>query len=93
MFIIYSIAIGVVVFVITYMVTRAIGKAIVERRKRAFANLPREVLLVHAQMSPIYMSDYAKMIVCGISEERATRLITDRMLVDSGLIGYRKEES
>ena len=93
MFIIYSIIIGVVVFAITYTATRAICKRKIENRKRAFANLPREVLLIQAQMSPIYMSEYAKMIVCGVSEEKAAKLITDRMLIDTGLIGYRKVES
>lgn len=93
MFIIYSIVIGIAVFVITYMIVGAICKAKVERSKRAFANLPREVLLVHAQMNPVYLSDYATMVLGGVSSGRATEIITDRMLIDSGLIGYRKAET
>ena len=93
MFVIYSIIIGLVVFAITYTATRSICKRIAERRKRAFANLPREVLLIQAMLSPVYAFEYNKMLMCGITEERATKMITDRMLIDSGLIGYRKVES
>jgi hypothetical protein len=93
MFIIYSIAIGATAFAGTVFVVRAVCVAKIEREKRAFANLPREVLLVHAQMNPFYMSDYATMVIGGVSKERATEIITDRMLVDMGLIGYRKEET
>lgn len=90
MFIIYSICIGVMVFAVTYMTTQAICKVNIKRKRRAFANLPREVLLTHAQMDPVYMSDYAIMVSGGVSKERATVLVTDRMLIDAGLIGYRK---
>lgn len=93
MFIICSIASGVVLFVITYMVTRAICKSKVTRKNIAFANLPRKVLLTHARMSPVYMLEYEKMLACGTSEDRAMTLVTDRMLIDYGLIGYRKVES
>lgn len=92
MLILFALLFGLVVFAITFLITRAICNVRTERRNRAFANLPREVLLTHATMSPVYRSHYA--ILCTIkSKEEATELITNRMLIDMGLIGYRKAET
>lgn len=93
MIIIYSIVFGVLVFAVTYAIGLGICHMCEERNKRAFANLPREVLLTHAQSNPVYMSHYCTMVMGGVSPERASELIVDRMLVERGLIGYRKAET
>ena len=72
------------------IITGCIWYGISERRKKAYANLPKETLLMYALMSPELHSDYwhARMVV---PKDEADDLIINRLLIEQGLIGYRKE--
>ena len=79
-------------FGIGCIVVKKIINVRVRRKNIAFANLPMEVLLAHALLSPIYASEY-RSLLHSISKEEATRLVVNHMLLNMGIIGYRKERS
>lgn len=90
----------IIIFIIMFVVTFNIGfvgsyiirKRKAEQRNIAFANLPTKVLFDYAMVNPFYNSDY-KVMRRVMTEEEATKLVVNKMLIDNGLIGYRKVES
>ena len=92
MLIIGVVMVYLLIATLSYVATKAICKARIEKRNKAFANLPREVLLQHALLNPVYSSQYHYMLTT-MDENEATEIIIRRMLFDNGLIGYRKEGS
>ena len=89
MLIIYAVIAYFLIVILSYFITMAVYKARVARKNKAFANLPKEVLLQHALMSPMYSSQYRNMIIF-MDENDAMDIVIRRMLIDMGLIGYRK---
>ena len=89
MLIICVIFVYILIATFSYLITRAICNARRERKNREFANLPDKVLLQHALLNPIYGSQYHNMLMI-MDEDKANDVIIRRMLLDMGLIAYRK---
>lgn len=79
----------VVSLISSYLLSRAICMARVRRSNRAFANLPKEVLLHYVQLSPVYSSCY-KNARLTMTEDRAADHAINNMLFNMGINKYRK---
>lgn len=92
MLIIYFIIAVLLCGMVSYMITKVICKVKTERNNMAFANLPKEVLLQYALIDPVCSASYqrARMVM---NEDVAAENAINYMLINNGLIGYRKRES
>ena len=84
-----------IVLVLTLLVM-SIYEAITERLKRihelkAYANLPRKVLMVDVLKSDVYSEQYHDLRQV-VSNERAAIITVKRMLMDMNVMKYRKEK-
>ena len=86
----------ILIWISMFFIGCAIGRIIHnvrrERANKAFANLPNEVLLHHALVDPILRTRY-ELYRVRMTDEAATDLIVNNLLIKMGLIGYRKAES
>ena len=83
------IAYWALMFAFGYLVVRWILRARIERRNKAFANLPKEALMVYVRFNPVYNSIYQNLRLV-MDDNIAAEHAINRMLIDMGLIGYRK---
>lgn len=81
----------IVSFAISYPIFKARAEAKAEEEKRAFANLPSEVLLQYVLIDPFANAEYQGLRKV-MTKEKATEIAINHMLINNGLIGYRKTE-